>query len=197
MATESYYPPRLSGFFVLLLISVVLISTTTILFLKPSVRRPAVISPSPTPINTSTWNTYNQKQNGFEFKYPASWENSDSRDSNNYFKTDANNTVGFNVDTDTSVTIADYLQKVDKLSKTAFEGQPSIQVQSTLKTLINGLNCIQRQEYLIAAGLTQINTYFKKGSVVVSVSLRPSPGNTISEDRLLYNQLLSTFKFTK
>jgi hypothetical protein len=144
----------------------------------------------------SAWKTYTNKQYGIEFAYPSSWENFISEESNGYLKTDSNNTVDVSVVNDTSKTISDYLQKADKLSETAYEDMPSYQVQSIKKTTINGLNCIQRQEYLIAADLTKINTYFKKGDVVVSISLRPTPGNSLSDDTPMYNQLLSTFHFS-
>lgn len=155
--------------------------------------------PSETPIPsadpTADWKTYTNTKYNYEFKYPSDF-NLEKSTSGEYFQTKLNNRLIFYATNDQSSTIADYLVKTDKISQNANEGPPSLQVQSTKKTVIHGLNSIQREEYLTDADLTQINTYFKKGSVVVSIALEPTPGNPRSEDESLYQQILSTFKFT-
>lgn len=139
--------------------------------------------------------TYQNSGGDFSFEYPASWTIYSSTDSDIIFKTKENNDLRISVASDSSPTIAAYLVKADKISGTAYEGEPSIEVKSTKKTVINNLSCIQREEYLIAADLTQTTTYFKKGSTVVSLSLTPTYGNTLVEDKKLYNKLLTSFNF--
>ena len=195
--TEESNSVRLSGFFIFLLSFVILISTTILVFVKYSGPKFVKIPSLSIPITTSSWQTYTNQKYGFEFKYPSAWEISNSEESNGSLKTDLNNNIDFYVVNDSSKTITEYLQKADKIAETAWEGLPSYQVRSTKITVINGLNCIQREEYLIAADLTRINTYFKKGNIVISISLNPPPGNPLSEDKLSYDRLLSTFKFTE
>jgi hypothetical protein len=151
-----------------------------------------------TPTQTSfsfDWKTFSSIQGGFEFPYPSDSTLNESGQGG-VIHTKSNNYIKFYFTNDTSSTIQDYLAKVDKISQTAYEGQPSIEVHSTKKTVINSLNCIQRQEYLIAADITQTITYFKKGTVVVSIALSPTPGNVLTYDELIYQYTLSNFKFT-
>lgn len=152
-------------------------------------------APTVIPDDTSNWKTYDNSRNGFSFRYPSGWVLNEN-DQGGTIQTTTNNRIDFLVSADDSPTIAEYLVKTDKISETAYEGMPSMQVQSTRVTVINGLNCIQREEYLRAADLTRIITYFKKGQLVVSVSLVPTPGNGLMTDRPLYGQILTTFRFT-
>jgi|GEM_PF-5319331 len=166
-------------------------------------KSPEIIQIQPVPVAAPTnvidqvlnWKTYSNSE--IEFKYfkdlVISQESSDSIS----LHTPKNNYIYFNSENDSSSTIAQYLLKVDKISATAWEGQPSIQVQNTKKTIINGLNCIQRIEYLLAADVAVTKTYFKKGNLIVVITFSPAPGNKSSEDEKNYSQILSTFKFTE
>jgi hypothetical protein len=179
---------KISRLFFILLLSVILVAGGFLIFFKLSVPKPAISILSPTSALTA-WKTHTDLQSGFEFKYPPNWQD------NGNLTTDTGNTVVISTASDSSPTIAEYLQKTDKMAGTAYEGQPSFTVQSTKKTVINDLDCIQRREFLNAAGFTQTSTYFKKGSLIVVISFRPTSGNNSSADENLYDQLLSTFKF--
>jgi hypothetical protein len=141
------------------------------------------------------WKIHTDVKYGFEFRYPKAWNDFGSGDSSGYFKTDSNNTLNLTIYTDSSKTITEYLQKKDKLSETSYEGSPAYQVQSTKKTVINGLSCVQRTEYLNAADITTLATYFKNKNYIVSLTLVPTPGNALEQDQSYYNQILSTFEF--
>lgn len=159
---------------------------------KTIIKTPAV---TPTPTNTKN---YFDSVYKFGFSYPLTWQiYVNDQPETFYLKTENNNSVSFIITINNSKTISDFLSLQDQISATAWEGQPSLQVQSTQKTVINGLNCIQRQEYLPAADLTNFATYFKNGNYFVRISLSPVPGNDISRDLTGYQSLLSSFYFRK
>ncbi|HJX46123.1 MAG TPA: hypothetical protein VJ399_03095, partial [Patescibacteria group bacterium] len=124
------------------------------------------------------------------------WEDFGDGDSSGYFKTESNNTISLIVTSDSALTLTEYLQKIDKLSETGYEGNPSKQVQSTKTIQVNGISCIQREEYLTAADITSIATHCKNKNVFVGLILVPTPGNTLNTDKINYDQILSTFRFT-
>jgi len=158
--------------------------------IQSSISQTAILSPTPTVV----FITYRNQKVGYEFQYPSQFSLT-QREHGEMIKTTDNNQINISATQDTSSTIAAYLEKLDEQSKTAYEGQPSRQVQSTKKTVINKLNCIQRQEYLLAADITQQVTYFKKGSTFLSVALEPVPGNFLEKDKVQYQKLLSTITF--
>lgn len=179
--------PLLSAF-------VVFISAILILFtpLRPKVN---FIEPElklfPTPTSSvSDWQTYSNPD--YSFNYPQGLVVI-----NNGLILSQDNKIFFTKVSDSSKTITEYLVKQDKISSTAWEGQPSIQVKNTKKTIINGLNCIQRQEYLLAADFGVISTYFKNGNNIYKIQFQSVPNNSTESDIFMFNQILSTFKFTK
>src|SRR4030042_3463194 len=168
--------------------------------LKKSIPRATPASetttPSPTSESTENWKTHINTKYGFTFRYPLTWEDFGDGDSSGYFKTESNNTISLIVTSDSALTLTEYLQKIDKLSETGYEGNPSKQVQSTKTIQVNGISCIQREEYLTAADITSIATHCKNKNVFVGLILVPTPGNTLNTDKINYDQILSTFRFT-
>lgn len=155
------------------------------------------VAPTETPDPTANWKTYSNSKAGFEFQYPSDLvltEISQGGEikikqgnySSNYFR--------FDVMDDDSLSISDYLIKADKASLLENGAQHSPQGHSAKKTVINGLNVIQREEYLPDSDVTQISTYFKKGPVTISMTMMAVPG--ANRDDSLYQQIISTFKFT-
>jgi hypothetical protein len=145
--------------------------------------------PSPTITQIGDWKIYDNKINGVSFKYPSAWilgEDGKIKTDNNYY-------LVITTETDTSPLISDYLVKRDKISATAYEGQPSVQVKSTKKSKVNDLSYIQREEYLIAADFTEIATYFKSGDKVIRIALELTPGYGLNDDGKVYNQILASF----
>jgi hypothetical protein len=153
-------------------------------FIQPDLKLIPTVSPS------TDWQTYNNGE--YSFNYPKNLVMI-----NNGLILSQDNKIFFTKVTDNSKTIAEYLIKQDKISATAWEGKPSLEVKTTKKTVINGLNCIQRQEYLLAADITVISTYFKNGNYIYKAQFQPIPGNSTESDIFMYDQILSTFKFTQ
>lgn len=142
---------------------------------------------SPSSDKTINWKTYSSKIFKVSFLYPSNLSiNGDDLENNGYLITDNNNQINISIRQDNSSTITEYLSKTDI---------PSVQVVEMKKTIINGLDCIQRTEYLTNSDINRINTYFKKDSTIVSIILSPVPGNSLTQDKPLYDQILSTFKF--
>lgn len=141
---------------------------------------------------------YQNTQYNYEFKYPSSWKyNSLTDDSIVEITSPKRNVLYVRVNSDISKKISDYLSKIDKQSSTAYEGTPSVTVMSTKKTIINGLNYIQRQENYNAAGFSVYSTYFKNGNNLYVLTLQPQEGTIHPDDIAAYQQILSTFKFTE
>ncbi|MFZ2153545.1 MAG: hypothetical protein WAV41_05870 [Microgenomates group bacterium] len=175
---------------ILILLSILFVTILGIIYLYVN-RSPIVTFTPPSPeINKNKLFTNGK----FEFTYPTTLELLQGQDQIT-FKTPLNNQIQIQEVTDNSKTIADYLAKRDKESQASWEGMPSVDVVSMKKTVINGLNCIRREEHLLAADITQTSTYFKQGDLLVIITLLPIPGNTRGDDQAIYDQILSTFKF--
>lgn len=174
---------------IIFLLSIIAISIYQYLLSKQTVLLP--------PNSTSDLQTYINNKYGFEFEYPSALTIDDRNDINGTISSGSDYQLKYQVVNDSSPTITEYLIKADAVSQTAYEGYPSIKILETKKTVINGLNCIQRKEELLAAGFTQIKTYFKKGQNIVSLAIIPGPGIDITPTQTdTYSQILSTFKFT-
>lgn len=107
------------------------------------------------------------------------------------------NQIRFAFAPDNSKTISDYLVKLDKFNSTAWEGQPSVDIQSFQKTKINFFNVVVREEYLPAADITTTVTYFKISPYIVAVSLLCPPGNDCQADRSNYEKVLNSLRSTE
>lgn len=178
----------------LALISILFVCVLVLLYLNLNKPQPVIVQYQPIPTTTPIfvdWKIYQNTQYGFEVSYPSSFTIIDNNDNGRF--TGIKDNMYYQVIKDNSPTIADYLVKADKVSQTAWEGYPSIEVLETKKTVINGLNCIQRKENQFAAGFTALRTYFKKGNIIVIVSLISAEGNLPDSD--FSSKLLSTFKF--
>ncbi len=140
------------------------------------------------------WKTYDNPKYGYQFEYPSNLIVAGGQDRVSLI-TPTGNHIYFSADSDTSSTIAQYLAKTDKFSQTAWENSPSIRVKTTKKTVINGLNCIQRVEDDLAVGLESTNTYFKNNMSIVISTFMAIPADDSASDEQTYSQILSTFKF--
>lgn len=162
-------------------------------FGSPSANSPTA---SGKPNKIEGWRSYKHSKYGFSFQYPEGFKLLDSAQVLT-IQTASNNNIDFYMFTDDSATITDYLKKSDEKSQTGYEGKPSFEVHSTKEIVINGINAVQREEYVFAADLTRLITYFGNGNTVVAIALIPPPGNDLELDEPTYQQLLSTFYFTQ
>jgi len=95
-------------------------------------------------------------------------------------------------------TLNQFLDRKDKTGQTVYGGSPSKTVLSEREISLDGTNAIQRIEMWNATGFKTVITYVKKSSLVYEFQLKVgSPGNYSVENLNNYNQILSTFKFTK
>ena len=150
-----------------------------------------------TPKPELEWKSFEDSTNKWKIKYPGEWKEPSQTKQLVEFITSKDNSIDVLVFEDDSKLIADYLSKFDEQSKTAWEGQASLKVMSTRKTVINDLNCIQREEEVLAAGFTRIATYFKSGNKVVVVYLNPVGNGDVNLERDIYNRVLENFEFIK
>ncbi len=74
MASESNFRFRLSGFFIFLLISLILIITTIFIFLSYSAVYPVKKIVTSKPLTKSSWQTFSN--NAYSFDYPPDWNTS-------------------------------------------------------------------------------------------------------------------------
>ena len=146
------------------------------------------------PCSQTVGKTYDNQKNSYQFNYPSNMIIAGDQDRIDLI-TPTGNHIYLTIDSDSSPTIEQYLAKVDKISQTAWENSPSVKVKSTKKTVINGLNCIQRVEDDLSAGIEVTNTYFKSGTNIVISTYSAIPGNESTSDEQTYSQILSTFKF--
>lgn len=158
----------------------------------------------------STYQTFTNSQFGFSFQYPegfsAQINDGDGSMSNNMiwvriYCTDRNSSCGskeFRLYVQTSSsTLNAFVSQADKVSSAAYEGQPSVNVKSSNSTTIAGLNAIQRDETMNAAGFETMITYLRSGNNIYTFSIDPDEkGQTITTDNMqIYNNILSSFKF--
>jgi hypothetical protein len=153
------------------------------------------------PVSTISQKTYKNIDPSFELEYPSTWKIDQEAllETGDYVYLASPNQSVFRVDIseDNSKTISEYLSKIDKQNLTGYEGKPSITVISTKKTIVANLNCIQRVENYNAAGFSVYSTYFKNGNNIYVLTLQPNEGALIPDDINIYQQILSTFKFTE
>lgn len=145
------------------------------------------VSPTP-PI--SGWKTYVFDNYPLSLRYPSDWSQYKWE-----FSSD-NSIINLVVYGSDVPTISDFLAKQDEISAKGWEGSYSIKVNSTKKTVIAGLNCIQRQETVLAGDFETYSTYFRFGNNFYQLSIRPKNSSDLNlNDVSIYQQILSTIKF--
>lgn len=147
----------------------------------------SLITPTPTPALQSLKSDDYQ----FEFSYPFSWKLENRR-----FITPSGNYFVNIISPDTTSTLKEFLAKVDKIASKAINNGPSRTVSSSKNIILNGQDCIQRQELQILTDTTAISTYCKVKNAYVVFTLEPAPGNLLDKDLIDYEHILSSFKYS-
>ena len=142
------------------------------------------------------WRVYNNSKYGVSLQYPKEYRLFEMEQLIT-FQTPSENNLDIYIFSDESATIADYLKKADEAAQTGYEGKPSFEVRSTKEISINGQNCVQREEHVLAADLQRTITYCLNNSTVVAIAFIPTPGKVVETDESIYQQLLSTLVFSK
>jgi hypothetical protein len=140
------------------------------------------------------WNSYRDASSTYEFKYPANWKIDTANNKNiKLIYPDATDTESLITLQPVKKTLTEYLAALDKISLTAYEGKPSVEIKNEQKTNINGFEAVKRLQKLNAADLEQKITYIYSNGKILSFSLvRPSISSDWSE---AYDLILSSFKF--
>jgi len=208
------FPKPKTNYFNLILISFafVLFFVGAYFLGKQSVKPPEIpvtVLPQSTPIPTqiidptANWKTFKVENRNFTFQYPTNWRDDFPRNGSSQSITNLSPPKGywFNVYdyNSSSKTISDFLAKRDK-SQTSYFGEEIIpnRVVSHKKMIINGLDCIQRQELMPNSNSIVYSTYFQKDNDFFELTITPSGRPELAtEDIETYQQILSTFKFTE
>ena len=140
-------------------------------------------------VDTSTWKTYTNMQYGFEVKYPADWNYRERSDGAVGF--DSRNTAQLDPDVTSykiSIFTAPNLKSVlvENWLKTYYQG---IAITDQKRLTVGGWSAVQTAQ-APTIGYPVMETHVLHNSVVYIVRLS-------NEDISIYNQILSTFKFTK
>ncbi len=142
------------------------------------------------------WRVYKNTKYNVSLQYPKDYQLFELAQMVT-FQTPSENNLDIYIFSDDSATIVDYLKKADEAAQTGYEGKPSFEIRSTKEIGINGQNCVQREEHVIAADLQRTITYCLNNSTVVAIAFIPTPGKVVETDESIYQQLISTFFFVQ
>jgi hypothetical protein len=108
----------------------------------------------------------------FSFKYPVGMEIQRNKNNLN-LSINQSSSAQINVNWQmTSKSLDEYIDEIDKINATAWEGKPSIGVvTSTDKALVGTLPAVVREQRLLAADLSEYIVYFKTSSTIYSISV--------------------------
>jgi hypothetical protein len=97
---------------------------------------------------------------------------------------------------DSKKPLAQYVSELDEISKTAWEGKPSIEVvTSTNNAIIAGVPAVVRQQKSLAADLEQFVVYVKNNDRIYTISLlAPKLDSNLGQ---FFSVFLSKFNFAK
>ncbi len=141
---------------------------------------------------TANWLTYDHASTTYIFKYPTIWTLREQPQNIVLTIFSASSSeITFSVST-TSKSLTDYLAEMDKVNATSYEGQPSVQVQSSTPFASGDIKGVQRKQTLLAAGLEQDVIYLSYNNKLFTVALN-SPKIT-AELESAFGLFLSTLK---
>lgn len=147
----------------------------------------------------TSWKTFINEKYNFGISLPADWREVEHSSNFDYiFPFEALDKSQFQITVSTPVAISleKYLEKMDQESSTAWEGQPSKKVISTLATNRAGYPAILRKEDWLAAGFTTFSTYIKVDGRVYTFTVLPYGDRPLVEQEAYDKnlQILDSFK---
>ena len=155
----------------------------------------AQATPTPEAMTTVASDVY-----GFSVEIPVTWTAVESNASfPNLFQYQAPDGSTFEIlvsDLAPGTTLDQYLAQQDVIAQTAFEGQPSKQINSTNPiTTPQGYIGVEREEIFLAAGLTGRVFYIESGTRIYALSIVPGSDNDIINSPVYLAQpgIINTF----
>lgn len=145
---------------------------------------------------TASWLTYDKSSSTYIFKYSPDWKLTEQDQVVRLsLPITTSSEIVFNVTT-TTKNLDQYLAELDKVSATAFEGKPSVQVKSSTPFTAGTsaeIKGAQRVQTNLAAGLEQNVTYLYYNNRIFSIFLNSPKINSNLQDA--YALFLSTVRF--
>ena len=143
--------------------------------------------------STTTTSTATTSSPLFQFKYPSFFKVKSSINNIQLTSDQVTSTQIWIMVTTTTKKLDAYLKDADKISATAYEGKPAIEIKSQGQGQIGKFMAVQRIEHMLAADLQRKVTYISLGNKIVTISvISPSIDDTIGK---FYDIFLNTFKF--
>lgn len=167
--------------------------------------------PSPTskPDPTAGWKKYQITHDSatgypnYEIKLPTGWKqiehSSNIQNSETFQDSNKEGSIQIDILENSSGSLNEFLIKFDNDNQTGWENQPSRKVINTRLTKLGTFNVVEREENWLAAGFTAKVVYFPTKNFVFSVAVYPynAGGSPLTEALDYFDQIISTFKFTK
>ncbi|MDD5751107.1 MAG: hypothetical protein PHS73_01130 [Candidatus Peribacteraceae bacterium] len=95
-----------------------------------------------------------------------------------------------------ATSLSTYLSSVDAIRATAYEGQPSVDVQAKREVTVDGLPAKEREVFLNAAGFPAMETIvWRAGTAYVFSTLFENATEITDAGRQLHRDMLSTLQF--
>jgi len=139
------------------------------------------------------WNNYQSPSSTFEFKYPANWKIEKSGNAISLIYPEATSTQFLMTYQPTSKEFYSYIDELDKVSLTAYEGKPAFTMIDQQQIKVNGFEAIERTQKVNAADLDQVITYVYDSGKVMSFSMTGS--DLTAQWKEVYSLILKSFKF--
>lgn len=175
---------------------------------RPTPYLAPLLIPSPSSDPTANWKTYTNSKYGYLLQYPTSVTIGDPNDPANKIYTRF--TIGRDqltiqhFDNPLKLNVRDFYNKLFAESETEAKKNNYPSPQKPIQTQVITINDINVYQITTSTGeRNALNTYITKDNVVIDISFdKEDSGNAnLSIDNLeharLFNQILSTFKFTK
>lgn len=158
-------------------------------------------STPPLPPITS-WGVFRNSELGFEIQYPHNTAIEIERYEEELDRTDFIQQKGIGEGTTFRLDVMDigdmtlsaWLHDNDRMSQTAYEGEPSKEIIETKNMEFSGKPAIQRIELWDAAGFTTVVTYFKNGDQLYDFAVLPSSDIYNEQEKVIYDTMLMSLK---
>ena len=162
--------------------------------LPPPADNGSTVTPSVQPYRNGSY--------GYGIMVPASWRQSEpvpEFPGRTVFQAPDGSTFEITVTEGSFISPEQFLLDSDRISRTAYEGQPAKRILNSEATVAGGLKTVRRDEEWLAAGLTVKAAYIVRDSLVYTIVALPAADRTQaaeSETGKYFSDILSGVTFT-